>query len=164
MKSLSFILWELSWSILSRRRSGTGVGRLLRAVAAELRPLLVLHAGEADAVHQVLRRHHSGGGGGVVVVVRSEVSHCWLMAALWFLGDGVMSGRCLVLTALLSIEILQLSTGTLIVWRGYDITGIISDSNHYNVSKASNWKLLFQLSWLERDVSVNNRRGERGID
>ena len=63
---------------MSRRRSGTGVGRLLRAVAAELRPLLVLHAGEADAVHQVLRRHHLAVVV-VVVVVRSEV---WAVPAM----------------------------------------------------------------------------------
>ena len=46
--------------------------RLLRSVAAELRPLLVLHAGQADAVNQVFRLHHL-----VVVdvvVVRGEVS------------------------------------------------------------------------------------------
>ena len=32
--------------------------RLLGSVAAELGPLLVLHAGQADAVNQVLRLHH----------------------------------------------------------------------------------------------------------
>ena len=55
---------------MSRGRPGTAVGHdsLLRPVAAELRPLLVLHAGEADAVHQVLRLHH------LVVGVRREVS------------------------------------------------------------------------------------------
>ena len=53
--------------------------RLLGSVAAELGPLLVLHAGQADAVNQVLRLHHLVDVVVVVdvvvdVVVRVEVS------------------------------------------------------------------------------------------
>ena len=55
---------------MSRRRSVARVGRLLWSVAAELRPLLVLHAGETDAVHQVLRLHHLAA---AAAAVRSDV-------------------------------------------------------------------------------------------
>ena len=65
---------------------------------------------------------------------------------------------------LLSIEVLQLSTETLIVWQEW-LSYHWQDQSHQPVKRfklpTSNWKLLFQLSRLERDV--NNRRGEEEL-
>ena len=134
VESLSqFYSLNFSWSILSRRRSVARVGRLLWSVAAKLRPLLVLHAGEADAVHQVLCLHHLA-----PVGVRSEV---WAVPAMTD-GSLVISRRWCDVRQVFS-QVLQSSLSSvnriitiiyrknnMIVWRGSDITGIISNRNH----------------------------------